>query len=780
MSAQQLAYIDEAVADEIAKKQLPGAVVLVGRQGKIVWRKAYGNRTLEPTQEAMTPDTIFDLASLTKVVATATSVMILVERGKIRLGDPVARYIPEFGEMGKKNITVEQLLTHRSGLMPDNALEDYQSGLEKAWENIWKLAPIAEVGSKFIYSDVNFEVLGELVRRLSGKPLNEFAAENIFRPLGMKDTGFLPAQALQIRSAPTEQRAGRWMRGEVHDPRSYLLGGVAGHAGLFSTADDLALYCQMILSGGTLKSVRILSQMGVARMTEGRDSGGNGANDGEWRGLGWDIKTRFSGNRGDLFTFQSFGHTGFTGTSIWIDPERETFVIFLSNRVHPKLDPKTPTDVSSLRGRIASIVSASITDDQPFSSLRRFYSLEKMRVAPFEKLIFMPPGGLQPAPNGIKSSSISLNGIDVLARDNYAILKGKRVGLITNHTGKDRSGNTTIDLLFKAPGVKLVALFSPEHGIRGALDQEKITNSTDEKTGLPILSLYGETRKPTDEMLKNLDVLVFDIQDIGARFYTFVSTMGLAMEAAAKNKVKFVVLDRINPINGTDVEGPLADADKLSFIAHHRMPIRHGMTVGELAQLFNTERNINADLQIVKVENWRRGAWFDETGLTWINPSPNMRSLTQATLYPGVCLLEPTNVSVGRGTDTPFEVIGAPYIDGQKLAAALNATKLSGVRFVPVRFTPTTSVNKGVECGGVNLIITNRNAFEPVLTGLEMAAQIYKLYPKEFNVDKFNRLLVSDKIYSAFKQGSEAKALRQIWDSELEQFKAIRQKYLLY
>ncbi len=781
MSSNQLAYIDEAIAEEIAKKQLPGAIVLVGRQGKIVWRKAYGNRTLEPNTEAMTLDTIFDLASLTKVVATATSVMILVERGKLRLGDPVSRYIPEFGEMGKKTITIEQLLTHRSGLMPDNAIEDYQNGVEKAWENLWKLAPIAEVGSKFIYSDVNFEVLGELVRRSSGKPLNEFAAENIYRPLVMKDTGFAPAKALQSRIAPTEQRAGRWMRGEVHDPRAYLLGGVAGHAGLFSTADDLARYCQMILSGGSLNNVRVLSQMGVARMTVPRDLGGNGANDGEWRGLGWDIKTRFSANRGDLFTFQSFGHTGFTGTSIWIDPEREIFVIFLSNRVHPKLDLKTPADVTSLRSRVSSIVSASITDSESFSSLRRIASSDLVRNGPFEKLTIMPPGGLQRTPNnGLSSPRLSLNGIDVLVRDNFAKLKGRRVGLITNHTGKDRRGNSTIDLLFKAPDVKLVALFSPEHGIRGALDQEKITNSTDEKTGLPIFSLYSETRKPTDEMLKNLDMLVFDIQDIGARFYTFVSTMGLAMEAAAKNKVKFVVLDRINPINGSDVEGPLADADKLSFIAHHRIPIRHGMTVGELAHLFNAERNINAELQIVKVENWRRREWFDETGMTWINPSPNMRSLTQATLYPGVCLLEPTNVSVGRGTDTPFEVIGAPYIDGQKLAAALNAATLPGVRFIPMRFTPTTSVNQGLDCGGVNIIITNRETFEPVLTGLEIAAQIHKLYPKEFNVEKFNRLLVNDNIYNAFKQGGEAKALRQIWQSELEQFKAIRQKYLLY
>ncbi|HWQ33890.1 MAG TPA: exo-beta-N-acetylmuramidase NamZ domain-containing protein [Blastocatellia bacterium] len=782
MSPAQLAYIDQAVEAEIAKKQLPGAVVLVGRQGKVVWRRAYGNRALEPKVEPMTPDTIFDLASLTKVVATATSVMILVERGMVRLGDPVARYIPEFAEAGKKNITVEQLLVHRSGLMPDNRIEDYQQGPEKAFENIWNLAPIAETGSKFIYSDVNYIVLGELVRRVSGKPLDQFAAENIFRPLGMKDTGFRPAANLQPRIAPTEKRGGRslvestgeksdgeehWMRGEVHDPRSYLLGGVAGHAGLFSTADDLAIYCQMILNGGEYQGVRILSPLGVARMTEARPSGGN-AVDGNARGIGWDIFTGYSANRGDLFPVGSFGHTGFTGTGLWLDPATQTFVVFLSNRVHPKLDPKQPADVGSLRGRVASIVAAALT--------------AVVTAASSKPIVIQYPGGDALVFGGVKSEptrSSALNGIDVLVRDQFSILKGRRIGLITNHTGRDREGRSTIDLLFNAPEVKLVALFSPEHGIRGVMD-EKVGNSTDEKTGLPIYSLYGETRQPTAEMLRGIDTLVFDIQDIGARFYTYPSTLGLAMEAAAKNNLRFVVLDRVNPINGVDVAGPIADSDKLSFVAFHPMPIRHGMTVGELAQLFNKERGINADLHIVKVEDWRRHQWFDETGLVWINPSPNMRSLTEATLYPGVCLLEPTNVSVGRGTDTPFEVIGAPWIDGRKLAEALNNAKLPGVRFVPVRFTPKASVHKDAECGGVNIIITDRRSFEPVITGLEMAAQLLKLYPKDFAADKFNRLLVNQKIYDAFKMGAEAKALRQVWEPELEAFKAIRRKYLLY
>ena len=577
----------------------------------------------------------------------------------------------------------------------------------------------------------------------------------------MKDTAFKLAARLQPRIAPTEKREDHWMRGEVHDPRAYLLGGVAGHAGLFSTADDLAIYCQMILGHGQYRGARVLSPMGVTRMTEARASGGN-ASDGNARGLGWDVMTGYSSNRGDLFPLGSFGHTGFTGTSIWIDPASETFVVFLSNRVHPRIDPKQPADVNSLRGRIASIVAASIIAP-PYSD-----KPSTVGASTNDR-----PGRSQSA------STESLNGIDVVARDSYALLKGRRVGLITNQTGLDRDGRSTIDLLKAAPGVKLIALFSPEHGLRGVLDQ-KVSDSVDEKTGLPIYSLYGETRKPSPEMLKGIDTLVFDIQDVGTRFYTYISTLGLAMEEAARQKIKFVVLDRVNPIGGAEVEGPIADADKLSFTAYHQLPIRHGMTVGELAQLFNRERGINADLQVVQVENWRREEKFDETGLVWVNPSPNMRSLTEAILYPGIGLLETTNVSVGRGTDTPFELVGAPWLDGRKLASILNRSQLAGVRFVPVRFTPRASIHKDTECGGINIVITDRVQFEPVTTGLEIASQLLKLYPKDFAVDQFNRLLANRKVYDAFQQGVEARALRQIWQSDLASFRSVRSKYLLY
>src|SRR5436305_962975 len=430
------------------------------------------------------------------------------------------------------------------------------------------------------------------------------------------------------------------------------------------------------------------------------------------RGLGWDINTSYSTNRGDLFPVGSFGHTGFTGTSIWIDPASETFVVFLSNRVHP--DGKG--DVSALRARVANIVAGAVTDvgataraelEQTEYIQNMLAGLARFTVALSEARASESSGALAP------TNAEVLNGIDVLERDGFKQLQGLRVGLITNHTGRDRAGRQTIDVLREAQGVKLTALFSPEHGIRGQAD-EKVSDTVDEKTGLPVFSLYGETRRPRPEQLKNLDALVYDIQDVGARFYTYISTLGYAAEEAAKAGIPFFVLDRPNPINGVDFDGPVADADKLTFTSFHTIPVRHGMTVGELARLYNAQRKLGCDLRVVRMENWRRAMWFDATGQTWVNPSPNMRSLTEAALYPGVGLLETTNVSVGRGTDTPFELLGAPWVDGGKLAACLYGRALAGLRLVPVRFTPRASVFKDVECGGVNVVVTDRALFRSV------------------------------------------------------------------
>jgi uncharacterized protein YbbC (DUF1343 family) len=559
-----------------------------------------------------------------------------------------------------------------------------------------------------------------------------------------------------------------WLRGAVHDPTAYRMNGVAGHAGLFSTADDLAIYCQMIMNGGEYAGVRILSPMSVALMTRPRAV----TDTGSARGLGWDIASSFSTNRGDLFPPGSFGHTGFTGTSLWLDPASETFVVFLSNRVHP--DGKG--DVASLRGRVASIVAASINDKRAEQA--------RAESAQFAVEVLTGVARLSSKANTMASLEPSadaevLTGIDVLERDNFKPLAGMRIGLVTNHTGRNRAGRQTIDVLHSATNVKLVALFAPEHGIRGLVD-DKVSDSKDEKTGLPIYSLYGETRRPKPEQLKDLDALVFDIQDVGVRFYTYISTLGYVMEEAGRARLPVFVLDRPNPIGGTEVEGPVADADKLSFIAYHRIPVRHGMTMGELARLFNEERKLNCDVRVVKMENWRRGMWLDATNLTWVNPSPNMRSLLEATLYPGIGLLEMTNLSVGRGTDTPFEIIGAPWLDGQRLASYLNSRKIAGVRFVPVRFTPKSSVFKNEECGGVNIIVTDRARFRPVPSGIEIAVALRKLYPAEWKVDDYARLLVNAESLAAIKRGAEPEEVTRLWAEKLTEFRRARARALLY
>lgn len=381
-----------------------------------------------------------------------------------------------------------------------------------------------------------------------------------------------------------------------------------------------------------------------------------------------------------------------------------------------------------------------------------------------------------PEPEDIPSV---LTGIDVLARDNFALLHGAKVGLITNHTGLTRDGMATMDVLHQAEGVNLVALFGPEHGIRGAVD-EAVPDGVDAATGIPIHSLYGQRTAPTPEQLAGIDTLVFDIQDIGCRFYTYISTLGHCLIAAAKQNIRFIVLDRPNPIGGVFVEGPLPDETRLSFTAFHSIPVRHGMTAGELALLINAERELKAHLVVVKCEGWKRNDWWDTTGLTWVNPSPNMRSLTQATLYPGVGLLEFTNVSVGRGTDTPFEVVGAPFIDGRALAYMLNARNLPGVRFIPVRFTPNASVHAGVICGGVNLLVTDRLKFSPVRTGIEIALSLRSLYLEEWQASKYMTLLAHRQTMDGVLAGMDYMAVSKRFVPDLKGFLQVRSHFLLY
>lgn len=730
MDPARLAQIDEAVAEGLHRGDMPGCVVMVCRRGKIALHKAYGHRQIAPTKVSMATDTVFDLASLTKPIATATSVMRLIDLGKLRLDDPVAKFLPEFAENGKGQITVLQLLTHQGGLVADNPLADYDDGPAKAREKLLRIKPVASPGERFVYSDVGFLVLGELIQRISGKTLDEFSRENIFAPLGMSETGYLPGERLRQRAAPTERRGQHWMQGEVHDPRAFALGGVAGHAGLFSSASDLAVFAQMMLQGGEYGGAKILSRESVAEMTRPRPVARG------LRALGWDINSPYSSNRSRAYSARAYGHGGFTRTSLWIDPQYELVVIFLSNRLHP--DGKG--SVNGLAARIGTIAVESIEDAKPLPVL---------------------------------------TGIDVLERDRFSQLAGRRVGLITNHTGVDRRGVSTAKLLHDAPGVTLVGLFSPEHGPEGKLDSET-TDTRDPATGLPVYSLYGKTRKPTAAMLRGLDTLVFDIQDIGTRFYTYISTMGNAMQAAAEHKLRFVVLDRPNPINGRDVAGPVLDAGRESFVGFYRLAVRHGMTVGELARMFDGELHLGLDLRVVGMEGWRRDMFYDATGLKWINPSPNMRSLNEAILYPGIGLLEMTNLSVGRGTDAPFEVVGAPWLDGPRLARALTEARLPGVSFTATSFTPAASKFQGERCQGIGIGIADRAAFEPLRVGLEIACQLHKLYPDAWDARAYGRLLGNQRVFDAILSGKTVPDIQSIYRPELQDFLLKRERYLLY
>lgn len=852
MNAAKLDQIEELVNKDIGDKKLPGAVVLVGHKGKIVYRKAFGNRSLVPNVEKMTVDTIFDVASLTKPIATATSIMILVERGKLRLSDTVGKFIPEIQDEQAKRVTIQQLLTHTSGYAPDFDLKEKWTGWEGMLQALYKEKLRNPPGTRFVYSDIGFIVLGEIVGRLGevidcpyAHCADQYAYNEIFRPLRMDDSQYFrisnsveslvrTIDFIEKRVAPTENIKGQnnylgsmfegdpklgqtILRGQVHDPTSFRIGGVAGHAGLFSTADDLARFCQMLLNGGVTPAIpggnpsssegaptprgrtkqgtlpigrvsastsqRILSAQTVARMTAPIVV----SETGETRGLGWDINTSFSSNRGELFPLGSFGHTGFTGTSVWIDRVSQTFVVFLSNRVHP--DGKG--DVTPLRAKIATVVASAI-EDTPIEAYRLAEATYQSQVAAqIPKFKEQAEAALRRSANrsepdastGGRTAPVTatvLNGIDILERDGFKQLEGLKIALVTNQTGRDLNGKPTIDVLNEAKNVRLVALFSPEHGIRGELEQEKIGDTKDEKTGLPIYSLYGETRRPKPEQMKDLDAIVYDIQDIGTRFYTYTATLRNVMEEAAKLGKPVYVLDRPNPINGVDVEGSLAEEDKLSFIAAHTVPVRYGLTIGELGLMMNAERKMGADLRVIKMENWSRSMWFDQTRQTWINPSPNMRSLNEATLYPGIGLFETTNISVGRGTDTPFEIVGAPWIDGRTLAKYLNDRNLGGVRFVPIRFKPNASIYEGEDLGGINIIVTDRSAYKPVRTGFEVAAALRKFYPADWQVDRAARLLVNAKFLELLERGDPPEAIERAWKQDVDEFEKRRAPFLLY
>ena len=769
---QEESILNSAVQDHL----IPGAVLIVGHHGKVVYRRCYGSRSLEPVQERMTLDTVFDMASLTKPLMTATAVMQLYEQGKLSPNDPVSKYVPDFAANGKQDITIRQLLTHYSGLPPDISLADPWEGKQEAYTRAFAVKPIHPPGVQFVYSDVNFIVLGALVEKISGLTLDEYAQRFIIKPLGLTHTRYLPPVSWKPTIAHTQYDQGGMLRGIVHDPTSRRMGGVAGHAGLFSTGDDMAVYAQNLLDRLAGRPSHFpLSRIVLQKMVAPEQPATGTA----LRGFGWDIDSPYSGNRGTLFPVGSFGHTGFTGTSLWIDPVSDSYVVLLTNSVHPN----GPKSITELRGKVADVAAVALgihADGGALAASLTGYNeaLAGMRRSPARN-------------DDVKT------GIDVLEVNHFNELAelagahgGKlRLGLLTNQTGVDAQGRRTIDVLAHdaaeaVPGLVLTTLFSPEHGIAGSFDQPGVPSGIDAATNLPVISLYGATdaqRRPSLDSLHALDAVVIDLQDVGVRFYTYETIVGYFLEAAAQTGTQIVVLDRPDPIAGSFVQGPLSDPGKESYIDYMPIPVRHGMTIGELARFFNQQRHLNAPLTVVALQGWQRGDWFDSTGLTWINPSPNLRDLEEATLYPALGLVESTNISVGRGTDTPFEVFGAPWIEARALAQFLNHRFLPGLRFFPVDFTPQKPYPYAGElCHGVRVLLTDRNVLDAPELGLEIASALHRLYPEKFQLEKMKTNLANQSILDDLAAGHDPQRIAESWLPALDAFEQERQKVLLY
>ena len=757
------------VAGEIRAKRLPGAVIVAGDAKETLYREAFGARALTPSAEPMTIDTVFDLASLTKVIATTTAIMQLVEAHRLELDAPVARYWPAFAAHGKQAVTIRQLLTHTSGFAPDLPLRadarDRQGVLRELVNEPLRAAP----GARTVYSDINFLALGALVERVTHRPLDVYCRTHIFAPLGMRDTLFEPDSARTLRAAPTTADERGMRTGRVHDPSASRMGGVAGNAGLFATADDLARFARMMLNGGRLGNARVLSRESIAALAAPA-APASPPDEAQWRGLGWALEAPLVANRFRLPPAGLLYHTGYTGTAIYIDLVTRKFLIILTNRVHPD----DSGDARPLRAQtLAWFASAA-----PAASLA-----EIVHAVPASASAVAH--ATQP---GIATGSV-MTGIDVLESAEFAPLRGMRVGLVTNRTGFDRAGNRTIDVLAHAGGVTLSVLFSPEHGLDIDLD-ERVPDSTDARTGLPVFSLYGAQRRFPARALAGLDALVFDLQDAGVRFFTYETTLGYALEAAAAHHIPLFVLDRPDPLGADRFGGPMSDPGHESFTGYFPLPLLPGLTVGELSALLNDERAIGADLRVIPMEGYRRSMRTTDTGLAWMPLSPNLRTPAQLARYPELGLIEGANVSVGRGTPHPFEWFGAPWIDGVRLAAALNALAL-GTQFTPVDFVPTESAFSGQQCHGVSLA-GDPYALPPGELGVALIATLHALYPDRFALDATRDALGSQSLWAQLARAGAAdsqgtagiRATLDVLDAQIAEstrrFASMRSQYLRY
>ena len=901
--------ISTLLNNAIAAHKLPGAVVLVGHDGKVVFEQAYGDRKLpgEPgfdgkpsAAEPMTEDTIFDMASLTKCLATATAVMQLYEQGKIAsFDDPVEKYLPAFNpqhDETRAKVTLRMLLTHTSGEAPDVDLKDSwglaapdkAEGFHRAVTTALKGAP----GAHFEYSDINFILLGDLVETLSGQSEDVYAAEHIFQPLGMIETGYHPFdhtcgpitrlganiistynprmgrilykcvantwQPGNERIAPTahdnEGTAAtnpdfdHLLRGTVHDPTTRRMGGVAGHAGVFSTAHDVSLFASALLerllhdtgafplkqstlqlmtqpeqpstTGSTLfnsdlftaSQLRAANQAQAYAVADGDKPAAPGlapaypAMKGvNLRGFGWDIDTAFSKPRGAIFPIGSFGHTGFTGTSLWMDPASDTYVILLANAIHPRGNPP----ISNLRGQVATAAAKALR-------LEQYYELKSEYKDHLEK------GDLPsvfPAP-----TTNTLTGIDVLEATHFTALANfQHLGLFTNQSGLDASGHRTIDILYKqfqsTNSQQLTTLFTPEHGLSAQQDTTHQQIEKDDATRLPVISLYGvhdADRRPTHAQLAGLDAVVIDLQDAGVHFWTYEAAMGYFLESVSTEQTEYhhavavVLLDRPNPVGGLAVQGPVSDAGRESYVNYMPLPVRHGMTFGELARYIVATKHLATTLVVVPMQHWQRGQFYADTGLPWVNPSPNLRSPEAALRYPALGLIEYNNVSVGRGTDHPFSFFGAgipstkpsastatggladagspttskAWFKAAEVANYLTARNIPGVSFSPGLESIAEDANHypyhGQTIEAVRVVLKDpRQADTPEL-GIEILAALHHLYPTQFNLPRALPLVCNKATMDALTRGNDPRNIAATWTADLTVFKSATAPFLLY
>jgi uncharacterized protein YbbC (DUF1343 family)/CubicO group peptidase (beta-lactamase class C family) len=757
------APMDTAVRAQLDAAGLPGAVLIVGDAHHVWLRRAWGQRAHSPQAEPMTPDTVFDLASLTKVLCTTTAVLQLAERGRLELDDPVARHWPAFGQHGKAAITVRQLLSHSGGLPA--GLPAGRAPLDA----LLALAPAAPPGSTRTYSDAGFIALGELVQRVSRLPLDDYCRLRVFQPLGLHALGFRPPPGVRARIAPTEPAGDRPRRGQVQDPTARRLNGVAGHAGLFGSADDLARFAQALLRAQRGESKVPLHAGSLAALQ--RPQGPTGSAD--WYGLGWHLHAPLAAGRDALPPLGTIGHTGYTGTGLWIDLVQQRFVVLLTSRLHgaatdrAATDGAAPGDARPLRRQVLALLAGL---QAPLDTSRLL-----AHDASFARWIDQPP----PLPRATAVAS----GIDVLHADRYAALAGRRIALLTHAAAIDRDGWRTLDRLRWAPGVTLVRVFTPEHGLQ-ADAEGRVPSRPDPWTGLPLHSLYGERRRPAAADLQGIQTLVVDLQDAGARFYTYAATLRETLRAAADAGVDVMVLDRPNPARADRVGGPMLDAGRRSFTAPTEMPVQHGMTLGELARYFAAELRDEGwevpEPTVIAMRGYRREAWFDQTGLDWVAPSPNLRRPPAALLYPGVAWVEGANVSVGRGTAQPFERLGAPWLDGTRLAEALRAQELPGLDVRPVEFVPVAAPFAGQTCSGVALRVTDRERFDAQRLGAALVRALWRAAPDQFRIERTLGNVGSAAALAALQQEQPLDDLIAGWADDRAAFMRRRAAALLY